>query len=273
MKHPASDPHDDALVSLLTKQKQTKRDSDKLQRCKSIKPILSRELDEQIHAAVAQYMNLHLWNEWGMKFFRRQGTCILLQGPPGCGKTIIAHYLSSLLNKGVKEIDLGKFGSTTPGEGERTIEKIFSDAGDRHQTVFIDEADAILWDRSKAGADSMWMVSIIDKFLIEIARYRWLTILASNRAEILDSALERRILANIVVGKPEQAERLRIWKSKVPKQFPLQLSQVQLQDISDYKLTGAEIENAIIKETQLAILHKRKPNFDSLCNVAKSLQK
>lgn len=277
MKHP-TDPMDDQLVSLVNKRRKeekplSKRERDRLQRCNSIKPIMSEDLDTQVHAAVAQYTNQHLWREWGMQYFRVQGSLILLEGPPGCGKTIIARYLASLLDKGIMEVDLSKFGSTQPGENERKIEQIFSDGKERHKTIFLDEADAILWDRSRAGADSMWMVSVIDKLLIELGRYPYLAILASNRAEMLDTALERRIIARIRVNKPEQPERLRIWKSKIPAKYPLKLSQIQLQHLSDYKLTGAEIENAIIKETQAAILEGRKPHYDSLCNVAKLQEK
>ncbi len=268
---------DDQLVSLVNQRKKTekisKRESDRLQRCNSIKPIMSEDLDRQVHAAVAQYTGMQTWVAWGMKYFRQQGSCILLDGPPGCGKTIIARYLASLLDKGIIEVDLSKFGSSQPGENERRIEQIFAEAKERHKTVFLDEADAILWDRSRAGSDSMWMVSVIDKLLIELAKYPYLVVLASNRADMLDTALERRIIARVHVDKPEQPERLRIWKSKIPKQYPLKLSQIQFQHLSDYKLTGAEIENAIIKETQAAILEKRLPKYDSLCNVAKAQEK
>lgn len=265
---------DDQLMSMVAKgKKPSLREEKKLQRCKSIRPILCADLEQQIHAAVVQYTNMHTWVEWGMKYFREQGACVLLKGPPGCGKTVIARYLASLVDKGIMEIDMSKFGSQMPGENERRIEQLFSEASGRQKTIFMDEVDAILWDRGRAGADSMWMIGVIDKLLIELARYRYLVILATNRDEMLDSALERRLIANILVGKPDQPERLRMWKAKIPKQYPLQLSPAQLQWMSDYRLTGAEIENCIIQETQLAILHRRKPTFDSLCNVAKIHQK
>lgn len=268
---------DDQLMSMVynakKKEKISKRELTRLQRCNSIKPIMSPHLEEQVLAAVAQYTNMHKWVEWGMKYFRVQGACVLLKGPPGCGKTVIARYLASLLDKGILEIDLSKFGSAMPGENERQIEQLFSDGKARQKAIFMDEADAILWDRSKAGADSMWMVSVIDKLLIEIGRYPYLCILATNREQMLDSALERRIIASVFVGKPEQPERLRLWKSKIPKQYPLKLSPIQYEALSEYQLTGAEIENTIIKETQLAILHDRLPTFESLCNVAKLQEK
>lgn len=261
---------DRSLLSMVTS---SRKEEAKLQRCKSIKPIISQDLDQQIHAAVAQYTGMNTWNDWGMKYFRQQGACVLLKGPPGCGKTVIARYLASLLDKGIVEVDMSSFGSNEPGENERKIESIFREASNKRKTVFMDEVDAVLWDRSKAGADSMWMVSVIDKLLIELGRYRYLCILATNRDEMLDTALERRLIADIYVGKPEAPERHRMWKTKIPKQYPLQFSAIQLATLSEFKLTGAEIENAIIKETQLAIIGKRKPNFDSLCNVAKNLQK
>lgn len=236
------------------------------------KPILLPEIEKQVHSVVAQFLGMNQWYEWGMKTYRKQGPLVVFEGPPGTGKTTAARYLTQLIKRPLAMLDLGTFGSSTPGEGERNIAQFFADAEHNHATVFLDEADGFLWDRSMAGGDSMWMTSIINKILTELADYRDLAIIASNRANTLDSALKSRVLATITIGRPDFQTRIRLWQAKVPKKYPLQLSPVQCETLAQYDLTGRTIESSVVKEAQQAILDGRTPEFDSLCNVAKSFQ-
>lgn len=236
------------------------------------KPILEPHVEEQIHAVIMQFHGSQQWYAWGMKHYRKQGPLVIFEGPPGTGKTLSASYLTQLIKRPLAVLDLGKFGSATPGEGERNIEKFFADAMDHSATVFIDEADGVLWDRSNAGPTSMWMISIINKLLTELSNYRHLSILASNHSHQLDGALLSRAIAVIEIARPSFETRFRLWQNKIPKQYPLQLSVVQCNVLAQYDLTGRTIENAVVKEAQLAILQGREPDFDSLCNVAKSFQ-
>jgi hypothetical protein len=38
-------------------------------------------------------------------------------------------------------------------------------------TIAIDECEAILWDRGRAGASAMWMLEVIDELLVQIGKY------------------------------------------------------------------------------------------------------
>lgn len=236
------------------------------------KPILAPEVEAQVHSAVAQFLGQDRWRDWGMRNYRKQGPFILMYGPPGGGKTLTASYLTQLINRPLATLDLGTFGSGTPGDNERNIGKFFADAEHNGATVFLDELDGILWNRAKAGGDSMWMIPIINKLLTEIADYKHLTIGATNREEELDPALMRRIIAYVHVPRPDYATRERLWKVKVPKKYPLQFSPVQMQQLAQFNLTGSTIESVIVKEAQFAILQNRDPQFDSLCNVAKTFE-
>lgn len=236
------------------------------------KPILSHHVEEQVHAAVAQYLAAGQWSEWGLKFLRKQGSLILLHGEPGTGKTTTASYLTQIIKRPLAHLNLSTFGSSEPGAGERNITNFFAQAASNNATVFLDEADSILWNRDKATGDSMWFVSIISTLLTNLSEYRDLCILATNREGALDSAIQSRVIAEIHIGRPDFNTRQRLWAAKIPKRYPLQLSQAQIEIISQYDLTGRMIESAIIKEAQQAIIQGRLPQFDSLCNVAISFQ-
>lgn len=235
-------------------------------------PILPDDVMTQLHGAVAQFLGTQQWYDWGLKTYRKQGPLILMYGPPGCGKTISARYLTQLIKRPLAALDMGTFGSSAPGEAERNISQFFANAQHNHATVFLDEADGVLWSRDKAGGDSMWMVSIINKLLTELADYRDLAIIATNRKTELDAALMSRVIADVEITRPDFMTRARLWANKIPPKYPLQLSHVQLEMLAQHDLSGRTIEAAVVKEAQLAILQGREPEFDSLCNVAKSFQ-
>lgn len=234
------------------------------------KPIMSPELEKEVLACIAQYKNRNKWSQWGMTHYRDQGAAVLLIGPPGTGKTMIATYLCERAKIGMRSLDISSFGSKEPGTNERMLDQIFKEAARDGKALFIDECDSILWDRSKAGPDAQWMASVINKILSEISKFKNLMFLATNRFGVLDPALMRRLLAVLEIPRPQYPERVRLWEQKIPKKFPLQLTRVQIEELASLDLTGAEIENAVIREAQLAISDSREPKFNSLCNVAKS---
>lgn len=227
---------------------------------------MSPALEAQVMNAVTQYSKRALWRKWGMHLVRKQGAAILFTGPPGCGKTKIAEYLAlSIRKKGIKELSFADFGSQVPGENSRQIRRIFEEAKENDgMTIFLDECEAVLWDRSKAGATAMWMLEVIDELLAQIGKYPFLTVLATNKHELLDSALYRRLIATIQVDPPAIPERLRLWKSKWPDQFPLKLSINEFDKLATLQLTGAEIENAIIDGASECLRRDIKPKFSHI---------
>lgn len=234
------------------------------------KPILSKELEDEIEATIEQYRNKAKWHQWGLSHLRKQGSCILLFGPTGTGKSLIAAYLAHKAGMALRSLDIAGFGSKTPGENERGIEVFFKECGRDKACAYLNECDSILWSRDSATGESQWMVSIINKLLTCVEQHEYLCILATNRPAVLDPAIDRRVLAKIEVPRPAFAEQLKLWQAKIPKKFPFQPTMAQLQEMAGFGLTGAEIENAIIRASQIALRAKMKqPTFELLCNVAK----
>lgn len=235
-------------------------------------PIMSADLTRQVESVVTMYSQHKIWKEWGLSSLREGGAVILLEGPPGTGKTMIAEYLSKLVGRGMVKISMKEVGGKAPGDSERGVAEKFTQAKlQGNVTIFMDECDGILVARDRVGADAQYMIGVINECLQQIGTYRGLIVMATNRADKLDPALARRLLAKVHVGKPELPERLRLWQQKMPKQYPLKLTTVQYDKLAGYMLTGAEIENAILLESSHALLEKRLPTFATLQNCAASL--
>jgi SpoVK/Ycf46/Vps4 family AAA+-type ATPase len=68
------------------------------------KPVMTRAVERAVMNAVVMYQQRKKWKQWGLHLIRKQGACILLEGPPGCGKTTIAEYLAlRIRKKGMKQ--------------------------------------------------------------------------------------------------------------------------------------------------------------------------
>lgn len=238
------------------------------------KPVMSADVERQVMNAVTMYSKRQQWRAWGLHKLRKQGAAILLKGPPGCGKTVIADYLSlRIRQKGIKSLSFADFGSHIPGENARQIRKFFADAYENgNMTIFLDECEAVLWDRGRAGATAMWMLEVIDELLVQIGKYPGLIILASNKPELLDYALDRRLIATITIPRPEYPERVRLWEDKIPTEFPLKLSIDQTNKIATLQLSGAEIENTLIDYSSDCIRLDKKPNFAGLYSAAQQVE-
>lgn len=231
---------------------------------------MSAELERQVLNAVVMYTKRNQWKAWGLHKLRKQGAAVLLEGPPGCGKTVIAEYIAlRVRRKGLKEVAFADFGSNVPGENARNIRKIFEEAANNgDMTIYINEADAVLWDRRKAGADAMWMLEVINELLVQIEKYIGLVFLSTNLIEFLDPALERRLIARVHVPFPAYPERKRLWTQKLPDELPYKLDEKQLEKLATLQLSGAEIETAIINAASDIIRRGAKPKFSDFHSAA-----
>lgn len=236
---------------------------------------MSKDVEREVLNAVVQIKEKARWTAWGMNGLREQGSHILLYGESGCGKTVIAEYLSlQVVKKGLREVGFADFGSKTPGENARQIRYIFKDAKEHNNmTLYFDECDAILMDRAKMGQDLKWMTEIVTELLIQTGKYKGMCIFSTNHIDDIDPAINRRLIAKIHVGVPEQRERELLWKQKWPKKFPLALTPAMVEQLGAIIITGAEIENTLIEAASDAIrLGLSAPQFDTICNVATKRQ-
>ena len=123
---------------------------------------------------------------------------ILLFGPPGTGKTMIAKAIASECSSTFFNISASSLTSKYIGESEKTVRSLFKIAYEKSPSIiFIDEIDSILSKRSENDNDASKRLKT--EFLIQFdglgskSDSKLLVIAATNRPMDLDDALLRRL--------------------------------------------------------------------------------
>lgn len=138
----------------------------------------------------------------------------LLSGPPGCGKTTLAHHIAARLGIPMLVIQSAEIIGKYLGESGGNLVKMFR-AARRDQTgiaLFFDEFDALAKKRDQltgAGADSERQ-NITIALLQEMDRHTGLLFAATNMTSTIDPAIWRRFQMQIEIGLPGEEERFAI---------------------------------------------------------------
>jgi len=207
--------------------------------------------------------------EWPLKnpdVFKRMGIKppkgILLFGPPGCGKTLLARAVATESEANFISIKGPEVFSKWVGESERAIREVFRKARmSAPAIIFFDEIDALVPRRGIGYADSGVTERVISQLLTEIDGIETLqeviVLAATNRPDMLDPAIMRpgRLDRLIYVPEPNEKGRLQIFKIHT-KDMPL-AKDVDLQELA--RLTkgysGADIES-ICREAAIRALRR-----------------
>lgn len=140
---------------------------------------------------------------------------LLLAGPPGTGKTIIAEALAT--ESGFNLVKMRSIQDKWVGSSERNLELVLNLLKDLHPVVvFVDEIDQALVRRDTGqGGDSGVGARMFARILEEMSnatnRGRILWVAATNRADIIDDALLRRFDRVIPLLMPDVQESCRIF--------------------------------------------------------------
>jgi transitional endoplasmic reticulum ATPase len=142
---------------------------------------------------------------------------LLLYGPPGCGKTLVAKAVATESEANFISIKGPELLSKWVGESERAIRQLFSKARQVSPcVVFIDEADTVGRSRGMY-TDTKVGENMLSQLLTELdgieSRDGVVVIMASNRPDVMDPALLRpgRVDRFIYVGSPGREAREEIF--------------------------------------------------------------
>ncbi len=186
---------------------------------------------------------------------------ILLYGPPGCGKTLLARAVATESGANFISIKGPQVYSKWVGESEKAIRDIFRRARQVAPTIiFFDEIDALAPRRGGSDKSSHVTESVVSQLLSEMSGLEDLqgvvVIAATNRPDIIDPALLRpgRFDRFILVSSPDEEARLKILQIHT-KNMPLK--GVDLKDIAKRTagFSGADIE-ALVREAGLNALRE-----------------
>ena len=217
---------------------------------------LSANAESMLKEAVARIKNRSvIMSDYGFeeKLPYGSGTSICLYGPPGTGKTMAAMVLANDLGLDMYRVDLSQIESKYIGETQKNLGKIFDAAANSNAILFFDEADALFARRTDSGnANDRHANSQVAYLLQRMEAYRGVSILATNIAQNFDAAFKRRITYMIPVERPDEEERLKIWKSVFPDDAPIdkKLNLKKLAEQAD--LSGSQIKSAALHASYLA---------------------
>ncbi|XP_053957676.1 ribosome biogenesis protein SPATA5 [Anastrepha ludens] len=194
---------------------------------------------------------------------------ILMFGPPGCSKTMIAKALATESQLNFLSIKGPELFSMWVGESERAVREVFRKARQvAPAIVFFDEIDAIGGERTESGSGSSG-TSVKERVLTQLltemdgveALENVTIVAATNRPDMIDKALLRpgRFDRIVYVGLPDAEARQEIFRIKL---LPMPLApdvDVKMLVLRTEGYSGAEIQ-AVCQEAALKCLEE---SFDA----------
>ncbi|CAI8609753.1 unnamed protein product [Vicia faba] len=143
---------------------------------------------------------------------------ILLFGPPGTGKTMLAKAIATEAGANFINLSMSKIMSKWFGEGEKYVKAVFSLASKAAPSViFIDEADSMLGRRENPREHEA-MRKMKNEFMVNWDGLRTkdservLVLAATNRPFDLDEAVIRRLPRRLMINLPDAPNRAKILK-------------------------------------------------------------
>ncbi|XP_028245532.1 uncharacterized AAA domain-containing protein C16E9.10c-like isoform X2 [Glycine soja] len=149
---------------------------------------------------------------------------ILLFGPPGTGKTMLAKAIAKEAGASFINVSMSTITSKWFGEDEKNVRALFTLAAKVSPTIiFVDEVDSMLGQRTRVGEHEA-MRKIKNEFmthwdgLLTKQGERILVLAATNRPFDLDEAIIRRFERRIMVGLPSVENREKILRTLLAKE-------------------------------------------------------
>ncbi len=185
---------------------------------------------------------------------------ILLSGPPGCGKTLLAKAIANESNVNFISVKGPELISKYVGESEKGVREIFRKARQASPCiVFFDEIDAMVVSRGSSGSDSSVAERVLSQFLSEfdgIDELKGVLILgATNRLDMLDAAVLRpgRFDEIVEIPLPAEKDRMQIFGVHLRKK-PIvdEIDPAELAKLTE-GLSGAEIEAICNRAALMAV--------------------
>jgi len=216
--------------------------------------------------------------EWPLiykKLFKKAGirplNGILLFGPPGCGKTLLAKAVATESQSNFLTVKGPEIFSKWVGESEKSVREIFRKARQAAPSIiYFDEIDAISSSRGSVQGSHIYD-SIVNQILVEmdgIENRKGIIIIAStNRPDLVDAALLRpgRFDRLLHVTAPEHEARLKILMVHT-KNMPL-ADDVSLKRIAQNTegYSGADLEN-VCREAGMQAIREKLEKLEKIEN-------
>ncbi|XP_016924794.4 nuclear valosin-containing protein-like isoform X1 [Drosophila suzukii] len=203
---------------------------------------------------------------------------VLLCGPPGCGKTLLAKAIANEAGINFISVKGPELMNMYVGESERAVRACFQRARNSAPCViFFDEFDSLCPKRSDGGDGNNSGTRIVNQLLTEMdgveERKGVYILAATNRPDIIDPAILRpgRLDTILYVGLPEQSERAEILKATTKNgKRPVLAEDVNLDEIAAQTegYTGADLAGLVKQASMFSLrqsLNDGDTKLDDLC--------
>ncbi|XP_016955880.1 nuclear valosin-containing protein-like isoform X2 [Drosophila biarmipes] len=203
---------------------------------------------------------------------------VLLCGPPGCGKTLLAKAIANEAGINFISVKGPELMNMYVGESERAVRACFQRARNSAPCViFFDEFDSLCPKRSDGGDGNNSGTRIVNQLLTEMdgveERKGVYILAATNRPDIIDPAILRpgRLDTILYVGMPEQSERAEILKATTKNgKRPVLAEDVNLDEIAAQTegYTGADLAGLVKQASMFSLrqsLNNGDTKLDDLC--------
>lgn len=194
---------------------------------------------------------------------------VLLYGPPGCGKTLIAKAVANETDTHFLHINGPEIMHKFYGESEARLREVFAEASKNSPSIiFIDEIDAIAPKREGVSEEKQVEKRVVGQLLALMdgleSRGKVIVIGATNIPNVLDPALRRpgRFDREICISIPDRNSRLEIINIHT-RGMPL-AKNVSLEKIADitHGFVGADLA-ALCRESAMACIRKILPKIET----------
>lgn len=231
-----------------------------------VSPILKRYVYEEIDEFIKSYNHREALQKTGIDFI----SSLLLYGPPGCGKTTVAKYLSYKTKLPLVTVRLDGLVSSLLGSTSKNIRKVFDYASKRDCILFLDEFDVVAKlrdDKHELGELKRVVNSLLQN--MDSFSNNSMLIAATNHPNLLDSAVWRRFSNIIHLEKPNKEEiyeLINLYTESVKMNINNNAKKLDLLVSAFYNFSHADIKTIIQNSLKKMIINDEKilNNWDVL---------
>lgn len=224
--------------------------------------FLNDSCEEQINLFFKYYNNRNKIVKSGINM----PNTLIFYGPPGCGKTKLAQYVSKNVGLPLITTRLDGLISSYLGSTAKNIRAIFDYAQNVPCVLFLDEFDAIAKIRDDAN-ELGELKRIVNSLLqnIDSIKNGSIIIAATNHEKLLDPAVWRRFMFRINILKPEENVRKNIINNCLS-DFKLSDKYLKILSSMFEGFSGAEIEQVCEKVKMDCIVYNKEISLNMFLN-------
>lgn len=181
---------------------------------------------------------------------------LLMSGPPGTGKTALAHHFARALDRPLLVRRASDLLSKWVGGTERAIARAFAEARESGSVLLFDEADSLLFDRRHAR--TTWEVGQVNELLTWLDHHPLPVVAATNNPDQLDPATLRRFVFKLrldPLGPARLAHAFRLHFAMAP---PAGLAAMTNLTPGDFAVVARQLRHAPAHDAAEILLRLRE---------------